>query len=68
MPDKLAAEIVLLALRVSELEQVQGAHRALISQHQSIFRTLAQIMEIQRNVDLDSPTGDRPAQDPVPRP
>ncbi len=67
MPDKLAAEIVLLALRVSELEQVQGAHRALISQHQSIFRTLAQVMEVQRNVDLDRPTADSPPQDPDPR-
>ena len=56
-----------LERRVKELEEVQGAHRALISQHQSIFRTLAQVMEVQRNVDLDRPTADSPPQDPDPR-
>ena len=53
--------------RVKELEQVQGAHRALISRHQSALKTVAQIMEIGKDVDLDRPTADSPPQDPDPR-
>jgi len=40
-----------LTLRVKELEQVQGEHRAMISQHQSALKTVAQIMEVDRSVD-----------------
>ncbi len=39
------------AMRVAELEQVQGAHRAFISQHQSALKTLARIMEIDRGLE-----------------
>ena len=40
-----------LTARVAELEQVQGAHRALISQHQSALKSVAHIMEIGKDVD-----------------
>ncbi len=40
-----------LTARVKELEQVQGAHRALISRHQSALKTVAQIMELGQDVD-----------------
>ncbi len=56
-----------LERRVKELEEVQGAHRALISRHQSALKTVAQIMEIGKDVDLDRPTADSPPQDPDPR-
>ena len=40
-----------LEKRISELEKVQGEHRALISRHQSALKTVAQIMEIGKDVD-----------------
>ena len=56
-----------LERRVRELEKVQGAHRALISQHQSALKTVAQIMEPDRNVDPSRPNSDSPPKDPDPR-
>ena len=67
MDGETAALLDALTRRVSELEQVQGAHRALISRHQSALKTVAQIMEIGKDVDLDRPTADSPPQDPDPR-
>jgi len=51
MHDDIRAELDALNRRIAELEQVQGEHRALISQHQSALKTVAQIMEINRDVD-----------------
>jgi len=50
--DKIASDLLdQLATRVAELEKVQAEHRALISQHQSALKTVAQIMEVNRGVD-----------------
>jgi len=43
-------EMKKLHLRVTELETIIKAHRALISQHHSALQTVAQIMEQERNV------------------
>ena len=40
-----------LLSRVQELEQVQGVHRTMISQHQSALKTVATIMERGERVD-----------------
>ena len=58
---EIADALVEIRAQIAELEQVQGAHRALISQHQSIFRTLAQVMELQRDVDPSRPNSDSQA-------
>ena len=67
MDDDIRETFRLLDLRIAELEHVQGAHRALISQHQSALKTVAQIMEPDRNVDLARPDTDSPPKDPDPR-
>jgi len=51
MDDELTSRVNDLARRVKELEEVQGHHRAQISQHQSALKTVAQIMEVDRGVD-----------------
>ena len=51
MNEKLRKELDNLIARIAELETVQGAHRAMISQHQSALKTVAQIME--RGADVD---------------
>ena len=61
MDEETAAILDALTRRVSELEEVQGAHRALISQHQSALKTVAQIMEPDRNVDPSRPNSDSQA-------
>ena len=67
MDDDIRKTFLELNKRITELEEVQGAHRALISRHQSALKTVAQIMEIGKDVDLDRPTADSPPQDPDPR-
>ena len=67
MDDELAGILDNLTRRIAELEEVQGAHRALISRHQSCLKTVAQIMEIGKDVDLTRPDSDSPPQDPDPR-
>jgi len=49
--EAIAAALAAVEARVSELEQVQSNHRALISHHESALRTVAQIMEASRGVD-----------------
>ena len=49
--EQLQATVDQLAKRLASLEEVQGAHRAFISQHQSALKTMAQIMEIDRGLD-----------------
>jgi len=49
--EAIAAALAAVGARVSELEQVQAEHRALISQHQSALKTVARIMEVNRGVD-----------------
>ncbi len=49
--EQLQAAVDQLGKQVAELAAVQGVHRALISQHQSALKTVAQIMEVNRDVD-----------------
>ena len=51
MDKELIRTIEQIEARLDELEQVQGEHRALISRHQSALKTVAQIMEIGKDVD-----------------
>ncbi len=58
MDDEIFDKLKALENRVLELEHVQGVHRALISQHQSALKTVAQIMEPHRDVDPSRPNSD----------
>lgn len=51
MDEKIRQAFLDLNLRIAELEEVQGAHRALISQHQAALKSIAQIMEVDRGLD-----------------
>ncbi len=58
---EIADALVEIRAQIAELVIVQGAHRALISQHQSALKTVAQIMEPDRNVDPSRPNSDSQA-------
>lgn len=51
MNDELRNRFEEIDKKLRELDEVQGAHRAFISQHQSALKSIAQIMEIDRGLD-----------------